>query len=157
MAVVLVGCKSRQDVNNPETTPQSRVDCGLYIGECGERPDWDKPMEAPARFTEDELDPYTTPESLEADCVGENQLRIIWMKKDQCDPEFEVSAILEGDTITLSCRDTAWMIADCICIFPLYFDFDSLAYGIYNIVVDSMTHTIDFQADMEPYKYEYEE
>ena len=92
---------------------------------------------------------------LQADCMGDNQLRIIWLRKDQCAPKFAIQATLNDRMITLSCQDTAYMMADCICLFPLYFDFDSLAYGTYSVIAGGVTHEIDFQPDMQPYRYEY--
>ena len=144
MAATMISCSNKQEVNNPanQQTPEQKVlPCAVYVGDCGD--------------TDDELDPYTTPESLEADCMGENQLRIIWMKKDQCAPKFAIQATLNDRMITLSCQDTAYMMADCICLFPLYFDFDSLAYGTYSVIAGGVTHEIDFQRDMQPYRYEY--
>ena len=158
MAAIMIGCnKNPQNVETPDNKPatQAEAACTVYVGDCGDKADWTKPMGMPARVSDDELDPYTTPESLEADCMGENQLRIIWMKKDQCAPKFAIQATLNERMITLSCQDTAYMMADCICLFPLYFDFDSLAYGTYSVIAGGVTHEIDFQRDMQPYRYEY--
>lgn len=153
-AALMISCnKNKQNVEEPETVSPS---CTTYVGDCGDKPDWTKPMGTPARITDDELDPYSTPESLLADCMGENRLRIIWMKKDQCAPMFDIRAVLTDRIITLTCQDTASMFADCICLFPLYFDFDSLAYGTYRVVAAGVTHTIDFRPDMQPYSYDYE-
>ena len=157
---LVVGCSRNNEVNVNEGTEEPATEmqaspCAVSVGDCGDKPDWTKPKSVPARITDDELDPYTTPESLKADYMGEYQLRIIWMKKDQCAPKFEITTTLNDRTITLTCRDTASMYADCICIFPLYFDFDSLAYGPYTIVAGDVEHHIDFQPDMEMYEYEY--
>ena len=152
----LVGCKKNNEtVEEPQVAEIPVSPCALYVGDCGDKPDWNKPMGIPARITDDELDPYTTPESLQADCMGDNQLRIIWLRKDQCDPKFDINATLIDHTITLTCQDTAYMVASCECLFPLYFDFDSLAYGTYSVIAGGVTHEIDFQRDMQPYRYEY--
>ena len=158
MAATMISCSNKQEVNNPanQQTPEQKVlPCAVYVGDCGDKPDWNKPMGIPARITDDELDPYTTPESLQADCMGDNQLRIIWLRKDQCDPKFDINSTLINHTITLTCQDTAYMVASCECLFPLYFDFDSLAYGTYSVIAGGVTHEIDFQRDMQPYRYEY--
>ena len=154
MATIMIGCKNKETVTNPGNN-QTVLPCAVYVGDCGDKPDWNKPMGIPARITDDELDPYTTPESLQADCMGDNQLRIIWLRKDQCDPKFDINATLIDHTITLTCQDTAYMVASCECLFPLYFDFDSLAYGTYSVIAGGVTHEIDFQRDMQPYRYEY--
>ena len=133
MATIMIGCKNKETVTNPGNN-QTVLPCAVYVG--------------------DELDPYTTPESLQADCMGDNQLRIIWLRKDQCDPKFDINATLINHTITLTCQDTAYMVASCECLFPLYFDFDSLAYGTYSVIAGGVTHEIDFQRDMQPYRYE---
>ena len=152
----LVGCKKNNEtVEEPQVAEIPVSPCALYVGDCGDTPDWSRPMGIPARITDDELDPYTTPESLQADCMGDNQLRIIWLRKDQCDPKFDINATLINHTITLTCQDTAYMVASCECLFPLYFDFDSLAYGTYSVIAGGVTHEIDFQRDMQPYRYEY--
>ena len=152
----LMGCKKNNEtVEEPQVAEIPVSPCALYVGDCGDTPDWSRPMGIPARITDDELDPYTTPESLQADCMGDNQLRIIWLRKDQCDPKFDINATLINHTITLTCQDTAYMVASCECLFPLYFDFDSLAYGTYSVIAGGVTHEIDFQRDMQPYRYEY--
>ena len=147
MAALLIGCKNNETVTN--------LPCAVYVSDCGDKPDWSKPMGIPARITNDEEDPYSESESLLADCMGDNQLRIIWMKRNQCAPKFDIKAKLIDHTITLTCKDKASKVADCICIIPLYFDFDNLSYGIYSVIAGGVTHTIDFQRDMEPYKYVY--
>ena len=79
----LVGCKKNNEtVEEPQVAEIPVSPCALYVGDCGDTPDWSRPMGIPARITDDELDPYTTPESLQADCMGDNQLRIIWLRKD---------------------------------------------------------------------------
>ena len=151
MVAMMISCnKNPQNVDEPKTVSP----CAVFIGDCGDKPDWTKPMGIPARVTDEE--PGEMQESLMADCMGENQLRIIWMKKDQCVPQFDARVTLVEKTITLICEDTASLVADCECVFPLYFDFDSLAYGTYSVVAGGVTHEIDFQQDMEPYYYEYE-
>ena len=156
LSLGLVGCKKNNEVvEEPQVAEIPPSPCVVYVGDCGDRPDWTKPMGIPARITDDELDPYTTPESLQADYMGEHQLRIIWMKKDQCAPKFKITTTIVDRTITLTCRDTASMYADCICLFPLYFDCDSLAYGPYTILAGGVEHLIDFQPDMDPYDYKY--
>ena len=159
MAATMISCSNKQEVNNPanQQTPEQKVlPCAVYVGDCGDQPDWSKPMGIPARVSNNEPLAYDTPESLLADRMGENQLRIIWMKIDQCEPKFDINATLTDQTITLTCQDTAYMVTDCECLFPLYFDFDSLAYGLYTIIAGDVEHHIDFQEDMEQYEYEYE-
>lgn len=133
------------------TVASANSPCTLYIGECGDQPDWTRPMGTPSRITDEELDPYSDPEHLQAAYMGSNQLRIVWLKIANCCPELITSATVENRTITLSCEDIGTNPCACDCFFPLYFDFDSLAYGRYTIVAGNSTHSIDFQPDMPPY------
>ena len=119
-------------------------------------------MGIPARITADDRpdsinwEDFILHEKLQAAYMGENQLRIIWQKVDQCLPKIVTRATLEEGVIQLFYQDTASRIAECECLFPLYFDFDSLAYGLYTIIAGDVEHHIDFQEDMEQYEYEYE-
>jgi len=137
------------------TVASTTSPCVLYVGDCGDRPDWTRPMGVPSRITDDELNPYSDPEHVQAAYMGDNQLRIIWLKIENCCPELITSASVKGRTITLSCEDIGTNPCECNCFFPLYFDFDSLAYGTYSIMADGVTHSIDFQPDMPPYDYTY--
>lgn len=159
----LMGCKKNNEtVEEPQVAEIPVSPCALYVGDCGDTPDWSRPMGIPARITADDRpdsinwEDFILHEKLQAAYMGENQLRIIWQKVDQCLPKIVTRATLEESVIQLFYQDTASRIAECECVFPLYFDFDSLAYGLYTIIAGDVEHHIDFQEDMEQYEYEYE-
>ena len=159
----LMGCKKNNEtVEAPQVAEIPVSPCALYVGDCGDTPDWSMPMGVPARITADDRndsldwDYFIHHDKLQAAYMGENQLRIVWSRYLQCQAEIVTRATLEESVIQLFYQDTASRIAECECVFPLYFDFDSLAYGLYTIIAGDVEHHIDFQEDMEQYEYEYE-
>ena len=163
LSLGLMRCKKNNEVvENPQVAEIPPSPCALYVGDCGDQPDWSRPMGIPARITDDDWMDSTYLDSvfihhdkLQAEYMGENQLRIVWSKYQQCMAKLVTRATLEESVIQLFYQDTAFAIAECECVYPLYFDFDSLAYGPYTIIAGGVEHLIDFQPDMDPYDYKY--
>ena len=165
---MLVCCSGHNEVNLNEEPQDATVElppspCVMYMGDCGDEPNFSQPLGVVARVADDEPSEDWEDEfprlieKIQIAPMGENQLRIVWSKINQCCPKEVTWATMDSTTIELFFQDTASWIAMCECVFPLYFDFDSLAYGPYTIIADSVEHHIDFQPDMEMYEYVYRE
>lgn len=140
--VLFLGCK------HEEPKPVLHPAVKLALGDCGDKIDLSRPMAVPARITQ-EGEPDLRNYVVYA-YMGPNQLRIVYHVVENCDAHIRMDVDVKGTQILIDYTATG-TAANCICEYPLYYDFTEFPYyDKYMLNIKGKEYLLRFQPDIQP-------